>query len=207
MNSRWTCFTKTKPIRALTHIYIQANHNKKRPTFVLRKPCKHRWGCWESRDHAVKMDTHTHTHTHFSVSLRVVSVCMRWRAVFLKAEIDSIPSPKSLYFYTIKLPVFPLFYHLLNIFYSNSIEFVHPLPFHYFPLIFCSNFCSNSFPPILFSQKSRKLTCEYPDNVTPLFLTFALLDTLSRCMTNSSNPRCAVTHSDWLRSEFISVMS
>lgn len=201
MNSRWTCFTKTKPIRALTHIYRQITTRSGLHLFFVSLVSTD-----EAAEKAEIM-LWKWTHTHFSVSLRVVSVCMRWHAVFLKAEIDSIPSPKSLYFYTIKLPVFPLFYYLLNIFYSNSIEFVHPLPFHYFPLIFCSNFCSNSFPPILFSQKSRKLTSEYPDNVTPLFLTFALLDTLSRYMTNSSNPRCAVTHSDWLRSEFISVMS
>lgn len=104
-------------------------------------------------------------HVKTLVLLWGLFMCVRWH---YKAEIESIPSPKSLYFYTIKLPVFPLFYRLPNIFYSNSIEFVHPLPFHYFPHLL--NFCSNSFPPILFSQKSRKLTSSYPDNVTPFFL-------------------------------------
>lgn len=116
--------------------------------------------CWECRDHSVEMNTH--------LFFRGLFVYMRWHAVLLEAETDSIPSPKSVY---ITLPIFPLFYRPLNVSYSNSIIFFHPsLPFHYFPLIFRSNFCSNSFPPILFSQKSQKLTSENPDYVPPFFL-------------------------------------
>lgn len=90
MNSRWTCFTKTKPIRALTHRSMQIATRSGLHLFSVSLVSTD-----EAAEKAEIMlwkwtDTNTHTHLYCWVCVWG----MRWHAVLLEAEVDSIPSPK-----------------------------------------------------------------------------------------------------------------